>query len=97
MFRILGMVLNVLGLNLIFTPIILILKWIPLIGVLLSGVGSLAAFFFSLIVGLTMSLLVIALAWLFFRPLVGLTLLTLTCLSTYLIFYWDKVMMMAAS
>ena len=38
-FRILGFFLAVLGLNLIFAPVILLLKWIPFIGFLLGGIA----------------------------------------------------------
>ena len=86
MTRLLGVVLSVVGLNLIFTPIIVVLKWIPLIGALLGGVAAIASFLFSLLCGVTISLLVIATAWLFFRPCLALSLLTLVGLGFYLIF-----------
>ena len=91
MYRIIGVVLAVLGVFLIFTPVILDLKWIPLISVLLNGITSLATLFFSLIVGMTICLLVIAVAWLCFRPLLALSLLTLASISISLIFFWDRI------
>ena len=89
MTRILGVLLSVMGLWMIFTPIIAILKWIPLIGALLGGVATLASFLFALLVGVTLSLLNIAVAWLFFRPCLALSLLTLVALGVYMIFEWD--------
>lgn len=91
MFRILGLVLTVLGLYLVFTPIILYLKWIPLIGVLISAMATLAALFFSLIVGMTICFSVIGLAWIGFRPLLSFFLLALSSISISLIFFWDKI------
>ena len=87
--RILGVFLSVIGLWMIFTPIIVILKWIPLIGALLGGVAALASFLFALLVGVTLSLLNIATAWLFFRPCLALSLLTIVGIGVYMIFEWD--------
>lgn len=89
MTRILGIVLSVVGLWMIFTPIMAVLSWVPLIGSLLAGVAALASFIFALVVGVTLSLLVIATAWLFFRPCLSLSLLTVAGLGFYLIFLWD--------
>jgi len=86
MTRICGILLAVAGLWMIFTPIIAVLNWIPLIGTLLGGVAALASFLFALLVGTTVSLLVIATAWLFFRPCMALSLLTLVGVGTYMIF-----------
>lgn len=87
--RLLGIFLCVVGLWMIFTPIMALLKFIPLIGSLLAGVAALASFIFAVLVGVTLSLLVIATAWLFFRPCLALSLLTVVGLGIYLIFYWD--------
>ena len=87
--RLLGVLLCVGGLWMIFTPIMALLNFVPLIGSLLAGVAALASFIFALLVGVTLSLLVIATAWLFFRPCLSLSLLTVVSLGVYLIFYWD--------
>jgi len=81
-----GILLSVLGWWMLFSPIITLLKWIPLVGALLGSIVSLAAFIFSLIVGGTTACLVLAIAWLVFRPLIGASLLTLTGIGLYLIF-----------
>ena len=86
-FRALGLTLAVAGLYLIFTPLIVVLNGIPLIGFLLGSVAKLAAVLIALIAGVTISVFVIAVAWLFFRPLFSLALLTISGISTYLIFY----------
>ena len=86
MTRFLGIVLSVAGLWMIFTPIIVALKWIPLVGALLGGIAAFASFLFALLVGMTISLLVIATAWLFFRPCLALSLLTLSGIGIYLAF-----------
>lgn len=96
-FRVLGVALHILGLYLIFTPIILLLKWIPLIGVFLGHFASFAALIIAFIVGLTVATFVMAMAWLFFRPLLSLTLIGLASLASYLVFNWDKVVTHASN
>lgn len=82
--------LTVFGFFLLFSPIIAVLKWIPLVGWLLGGVVSIAAFVFALIVGLVISMLVIAIAWVFYRPLIGITLLVAVGVGVYFIFFFNK-------
>ena len=84
-----GIVLTIFGLFLLFMPIIALLKWIPLVGWLLSGVVTIAAFVFAFIVGLVLSLLVICIAWVFHRPLIGILMLTLVGIGVYFIFFFD--------
>jgi len=74
---------------LIFTPAIVLLKWIPLIGFLLGGIAQLAAFLFALITGVTVSILVMSIAWLLFRPFLALTVVTLVSVCSFFLFYWD--------
>lgn len=86
--RPLGIVLTDLGLYLLFSPIIALLTWIPLVGWLLGGVVAIAAIVFSLVVGTVVSLLVIALAWLVYRPLIGCLLLASVAIGVYFIFFF---------
>ena len=88
-FRYLGIFLCILGHYLLFSPIIKILGMIPLVGWLLSGIVAVAAAIFAFIVGLTLSVLTIAIAWVFFRPLIGIPLLILASASIYLTFFFD--------
>ena len=69
-------------------PIIALLKWIPLVGWLLGGVVSAAAFLFALVVGSVLAILVIAIAWVFYRPLFGVLMLTLVGIGVYFIFFF---------
>ena len=85
--RILSITLSVIGFFLIFTPIIVLLKWIPLIGVFLGGAAMIAAFLIALIVGLTLSISNIALAWLLFRPFLAISLLSIVGLGVYFLFF----------
>ena len=62
---------------------------IPLVGWLLSGIVAVAAVIFAIVVGLTLSVLTIAIAWVFFRPLIGIPLLILVGASIYLTFFFD--------
>lgn len=82
-----GIALQILGLFLLFSPVIAILSWIPLVGWLLGGAVALAAFVFSLVVGFVLSCLTIALAWLVYRPLIGVLFLALVCGGIALIFF----------
>lgn len=84
-----GIFLCIFGHYLLFSPVIQLLNMIPLIGWLLGWIVALAAIIFSVIVGLTLSILTIAVAWLFFRPLVGVPLLLLVGTSIYFTFFFD--------
>ena len=62
---------------------------IPFVGWLLSGIVAIAAIIFAITVGLTLSVLTIAIAWVFFRPLIGIPLLILVGISIYFAFFYD--------
>ena len=62
---------------------------IPLVGWLMSWIVALAAIIFAVIVGLTLSVLTIAIAWVFFRPLIGIPLLLIVGVSVYLTWFYD--------
>lgn len=89
LFRPLGIVANIFGWFFLFSPIIALLKWIPLVGWLLGSLVAVAAAIFALIVGLTLSTLVIAVAWVVFRPYIGIPLLLAVMTSCYFIFLYD--------
>ena len=88
-----GIFLCILGHYLLFAPIINLLNMIPFVGWLLSWIVAVAAVIFAVVVGLTLSVLTIAIAWVFFRPLIGIPLLILVGASVYLTFFfdWSKV------
>jgi len=88
-FRPLGIVATIMGFYMLFAPVIKLLAYIPLVGWLLSSLTAVAAFVFALVVGGTMSCLVIAIAWVFFRPLIGIPLLLVVCASIYMIYFYD--------
>jgi hypothetical protein len=87
--RPLGVFFVILGLYLLFFPVITLMTWIPLVGVLIGQIASFAAFVFALLVGLTLSSLTIAIAWVFYRPLIGIPLLCLTAAGIYFCFIND--------
>ena len=64
------------GIWLLFSPIISLLNWIPLVGYLLAHGFSFVVMIFALILSITLTLLTIALAWVYYRPLYGMLLLT---------------------
>ena len=76
----------------LWMPWIKLLNMIPLVGWLLSGIASFAAFIWSAIVGFNTAIFVIAVAWVFFRPLVGICLLVTFALVIYLAFFfpWNE-------
>lgn len=83
-----GLVLFIAGLYLILTPILAVLTWIPLVGALMSKVAFLASFIFALVIALTISLIIVALAWILFRPLAALGMVLLAGIGVYFIFFW---------
>ena len=90
--RIVGIVALIAANYMLWMPWIKLLNMIPLVGWLLSGIASFAAFIWSCIVGFNTAIFVIAVAWVFFRPLVGICLLVTFALGIYLIFFfpWEK-------
>ena len=88
-FRFLGIFLCILGHYMLFAPIINLLNMIPFVGWLLSWIVAVAAVIFAVVVGLTLSVLTIAVAWVFFRPLIGIPLLIAVGASIYLVFFYD--------
>jgi hypothetical protein len=83
-----GILLSVIGWYLLFSPVIALLSWIPLVGTLLGFIAKLAALVFALIVGTTVASLILGLAWLFFRPVIGVSLLTWVGVGIYFIFFF---------
>jgi hypothetical protein len=63
--------MSVLGHYLLFTPIIRILSWIPLVGALLSKIIAFAVIIFALLWASMLHFAVLAIAWIFYRPLFG--------------------------
>jgi len=74
-FRILAYIMNVFGHYLLFTPLIRVLSWIPLLGWLLSKVIAIAVAIFAFVWGTMLHLFVMSFAWIFYRPLFGVGLL----------------------
>jgi len=67
--------MSIIGHFLLFSPIIALLKWIPLVGWLLAGVLSFAAAIFALVWATMMHFLIMGLAWIVYRPIFGICLL----------------------
>ena len=76
------------GHYLLFSPIIKLLAWIPLVGWLLAGVIKFAAVIFALIWGSLMHLIVMCVAWIVYRPLIGAIMLVAIGITLYIIFGW---------
>lgn len=82
--------MTIFGIYFLFSPIMATLKFIPLVGSLLSFAVAIAAFIVALVVGLVISCLVIAIAWVFYRPLVGISLLLLVGIGVYFLFFFPS-------
>ena len=67
--------MSVLGHYCLFSPIIALFAWIPLVGGLLSGVVAFAAGVFALIWASMLHFLVMGVSWIVYRPLFGILLL----------------------
>jgi hypothetical protein len=85
-FRWSAWLLSVIGHFLLFSPIIKILGWIPLVGMLLSKILAFAAGIFALIWASMVHILVLGLAWLFYRPIFGICLLVTTGAILFAVF-----------
>lgn len=67
-FRIGGWLLLWLGIYLLFSPLLYLIKIIPFVGYLVAQGVSLVVGIFALLAGTTLALLTISLAWIFYRP-----------------------------
>ncbi len=79
--RLVGVLLCVGGVSAILKPISTITSFVPILG---GAVGA-VVFVISLLCGLSISLLVIAIAWIRFRPLIGLCLLAIVGALVFLL------------
>lgn len=75
-----------LGFFFLFSPIVGLLSWIPLIGALLGMIVQIVAAIVAFFVGGSISCLVLALAWIRFRPCIGISLLLCVGLGIAAIF-----------
>ena len=69
--RLIGTLLIIFGIAAVFGPLTTLTSYVPILGKLVGG----AVFVVSLLLGLAISLLVIAVSWIVFRPLLGICLL----------------------
>jgi len=70
----------------LFTPIIALLAWIPLVGHLLAAILTFAAIIFALLWATILHFLIMAVSWLFYRPVFGVCMLTLVGLGISVMF-----------
>ena len=75
-FRWVSWLMSTFGHYLLFSPIIALLAWIPLVGSLLAVIMKFAAFIFALVWATTLHFLVLGVSWIIYRPLYGLLLLS---------------------
>jgi len=67
--------MSVIGHICLFSPIISLFAWIPLVGGLLSGIFFVALTVFAFVWGTMLHFLIMAVSWLVYRPLYGVFLL----------------------
>lgn len=84
-----GIVFTIISLFLMFSPMIALLSWIPLLGYLLGAIATFAAFIFAFVVGGCVALLTIGIAWLVFRPVLGVLLILTSVVGVCFIFFYD--------
>jgi hypothetical protein len=84
--RLVGFLMMFFGITMIFKPLVIVADVLPFLGNLLDiGIG-----FFAGIISITLSLIVIALAWIAARPILGISFLVLAGLSCAFIFIKNK-------
>jgi hypothetical protein len=88
-FRWFSWFLSVFGHFLLFTPIIRLLAWIPLVGALLSKIIAFAVGIFAVIWASMLHFAVMGVAWIFYRPLFGCLMLLFTASIVALMNYGD--------
>jgi small-conductance mechanosensitive channel len=82
--RIVTWLMSVIGHFLLFSPILAVLKWIPLVGGLLAAIAGFAAFVFSLVWATFLHFLVMGAAWIFYRPVLGFCMLCMAAICFYM-------------
>jgi hypothetical protein len=85
-FRLLGFFILYLGIFLLFSPLIYVVRFIPLVGYLLSHGISYIVWVFAFVVAITLTALTIAMAWVYYRPIIGFSLLAVVALGCYALF-----------
>jgi hypothetical protein len=71
MFRWVSWVMSVAGHYLLFTPILRLVSWIPLVGFLIVKLLAMAALIFSFVWATMLHFFVLSIAWVFYRPCFG--------------------------
>lgn len=74
------------GHALLFTPIIALLAWIPLVGHLLAAILWFAAIIFALLWATVLQFLIMGVSWLVYRPVYGMCMLTVVGLGIAIMF-----------
>ena len=81
MFRWLSWLMSVIGHALLFSPIIHLLAWIPLVGKLLAAIVFFAVVIFALVWATMLHFLILGTSWLVYRPLYGILMLSVVGIS----------------
>lgn len=79
-FRLFSWILSLVGHQLLVSPIIQMLSFIPLIGAALAYTFNIASFIFAVVWSTILHFTIMGTSWLFYRPLYGMTLLAGVCL-----------------
>lgn len=79
--------MSIIGHFLLFSPIISILSFIPLVGHLLGAIFTFAAAIFAFVWASALHCLIMGTSWLFYRPVYGIILLSGVIISIFLMSY----------
>ena len=85
-FRLIGTLAIIFGISMLFGPISTISSFVPILG----GIVGITVLLVSILAGLAISLIDIAIAWLFYRPLLGIILLAAAVALTISIIFIIK-------
>ena len=75
--RVCGFLLMFFGVGLLFSPLIALIAWIPLVGGLVAAGVSFVVWIFAFLAATILTAAVVGLAWLYYRPLYGLLMLAI--------------------
>lgn len=81
--------MSTLGHYMLFTPLIRLLAWIPLLGWLLSNIIAFAAALFAVCWASMLHFTVMGIAWIFYRPLFGFLMLVAAAAIVAVVNYGD--------
>jgi hypothetical protein len=78
------------GIYLLFSPLITLLSWIPLVGSLIAAGASIITIIFSFVLAIFFTILTLGIAWFYYRPVLALIAIGTSMLIIGLILFIEK-------